>query len=231
MSVNLIVNGSTFAYPQTGDTDWGNQATQWAQAVTAGTLPKNGGAFLITGEINFGTVAGLKVLYIVSSIGNNPAGNGVIRLSNSDSITWRSNDTVNEYSLELDSSDILKFNSEQIAFTTSPQSFTKGQSVTFKNLGTVSGAVSIDMFDSNNFELIQNGDITSITINNNEDGEHFVLLIKQSGNSHSINWPSNFVFVGTSSPTVNQLDGKLATLTGVYNLFFNQFICSLASQS
>ena len=88
MTTPLIVNGVQYDYPVTGDTDWGNQATLWAAAVTGTLLPKAGGSYPITGQIDFGTAAGFKLLSVSSETAN-PALSGVLRLAYGDVISWR----------------------------------------------------------------------------------------------------------------------------------------------
>lgn len=229
MSVNLVVNGAAFAYPQTGDTDWGNQATQWAQAVTAGLLPKLGGTFLITGNINFGTIAGLQAKFFGSNVAP-IASTGIIRLANADQITWLSQNGSSTLFLTVDSTNTLKFNADTIAFTTEPQQFNKGQAVLFNTDLAATGVVTIDCNQSNNFLFAQTGNITSLIVDNPTDGQHIVITIKQVGNGNTIAWPANFTFVGVSSTAVNAVNGKLAVLTGFYSTTLASWVCSLASQ-
>lgn len=35
MSIPLVVNGVTYNYPEEGDEEWGDDATAWAEAITA----------------------------------------------------------------------------------------------------------------------------------------------------------------------------------------------------
>ena len=88
MSVNLIINGITYPYPQTGEEDWGDNATNWAVAVTSGMLQKSGGLFTLTAEVDFGSQFGIASLYYKSRSAN-LATAGNIRLANTDSINFR----------------------------------------------------------------------------------------------------------------------------------------------
>lgn len=63
MSINLIVNGSNYAFPQDGEENWGDGVTAWAAAVTSGMLQKAGGAFTLLAEVNFGDNFALKGQY------------------------------------------------------------------------------------------------------------------------------------------------------------------------
>lgn len=88
MSVILPINGINYPYPQTGEENWGDNATNWAVAITNGTLQKAGGLFTLTSEVDFGGTFGLKSVYFKSRTGN-PAVAGQVRLANADSINFR----------------------------------------------------------------------------------------------------------------------------------------------
>lgn len=64
MTTALTINGATFLYPDPGDTEWGSQASGWALAVTNGFLPRIGGTFILTGEIDFGSAFGIKLVQL-----------------------------------------------------------------------------------------------------------------------------------------------------------------------
>lgn len=88
MTVSLTVNGTTYFYPETGDTNWGNEATDWATAVTGGMLQKAGGLFTLLAEADFGATFGLKSIYYKSRVAS-PSTAGVFRLGNVESVGWR----------------------------------------------------------------------------------------------------------------------------------------------
>ncbi len=109
MSQNLVINGVTYQYPETNDTDWGDQATQWAVAVTQGMLQKAGGTFTLTSELDFGTSFGIKSLYYKSR-GTNPADAGILRLSNAENVAWRNAANSGNNTLTTDGTDRLVYN-------------------------------------------------------------------------------------------------------------------------
>lgn len=109
MTVNLTVNGVTYAYPETGDTNWGTEATDWATAVTQGMLQKAGGLFTLLSDVDFGASFGLKAAYY-SSRNTNPASAGMLRLSNAESLSWRNFANSGDLALSTDSSDLLTYN-------------------------------------------------------------------------------------------------------------------------
>src|SRR5688572_32873990 len=104
----LLVNGTTFQYPETGDEDWGDQASLWAQAITTGTLQKAGGSFVLTAEVDFGASFGLKSTYFKSR--GTVSTTGSVRLGNDESIGWRNAADAANLLLKVNSSTALEFN-------------------------------------------------------------------------------------------------------------------------
>ncbi len=88
MAINLIIGGINYSYPTVGDKSWGIAATDAMQAIVNETLHKTGGLYEITAELSFGSQAGIAALYF-KTVGADPAGSGVVRLSAGDSINWR----------------------------------------------------------------------------------------------------------------------------------------------
>lgn len=113
MSIALVVNGVTFNYPETGDTNWGVQATAWANAVTSGMLQKAGGAFTLTAEVDFGATYGLKTAYYKTQTSNISTA-GQFRLARADVISFRNQANSGNLDLGVNSSDVLTFNGEVV---------------------------------------------------------------------------------------------------------------------
>lgn len=116
MAISLTVNGVAFSYPQTGDENWGDGATQWAQAVTSGMLQRAGGAFVLTSEVDFGANFGLKSLYLKSRA-TNPAAAGLVRLGNTESVAWRNAGNTADLSLSVNSSNELNFGGARLTLS------------------------------------------------------------------------------------------------------------------
>jgi hypothetical protein len=109
MAVSLVVNGTTYAFPQDGDeSGWGAAATQWAQAVTSGMLQKAGGAFTLTAEVDFGASFGLRSTYYRSRA-TNAASAGAVRLGNDETVAWRNAANSADLSLKVNASNVLEF--------------------------------------------------------------------------------------------------------------------------
>lgn len=108
MTINLTVNGNTYAYPEPGDSNWGTAATDWANAITNGTLQKGGGTFTLLGDVNFGPTFGLISNYFTTT-SSNPAVGGDFRLANADTINWRNAANSADLTLTVNSSNQLAF--------------------------------------------------------------------------------------------------------------------------
>lgn len=136
MSIALVVNGSTYNYPQTNDVGWGDNATNWASAVTSSMLQLTGGTFQLSAEVDFGTAFGLKSLYYKSRT-TSPASAGQIRLANTDTIKWRDNANAADIALNPKTSDnsILQYASLDLVNVSSTQTLTN------KIVGTANRAV------------------------------------------------------------------------------------------
>lgn len=113
MSVALTINGTSYNYPELGDSGWGNQATLWATAVTQGMLQKSGGAFTLTADVNFGATFGLVSTYYKSRTVDISL-TGLARLAKTDTISWRNNANSADLALGIDGSDVLTFNGEVV---------------------------------------------------------------------------------------------------------------------
>lgn len=109
MAQNTTLNGVTFSIPEPGDTGWGSQLTAFLLAIAPAVLQKTGGLFTLTSDIDFGTAFGVKSLYFETRA-NNPASTGVLRLANTDLISFRNFANSGNVSLSVNSSDQLLFN-------------------------------------------------------------------------------------------------------------------------
>lgn len=108
MSIPLVINGTTYSYPETGDVNWGADATDWASAVTVGMLQKAGGLFQLLAEVDFGTTYGIKSVYLKSRA-TYPASTGQVRLGNTEGVYWRNAANGADVSLTVDASNIFQF--------------------------------------------------------------------------------------------------------------------------
>lgn len=116
MSVTLTVNGTGYSFPNTADENWGDNVTNWATAVTSGMLQKAGGSFTLTAEVNFGATYGLKTAYIKSQA-TNPSATGIMRLGNTEAISWRNAANNADLALAVNGSNQLQFNGNSFLYT------------------------------------------------------------------------------------------------------------------
>lgn len=113
MTLPLVINGQTYDYPETGDVEWGPDATEWAAAVTSGMLQKAGGLFTLLAETDFGASFGLKSLYYKSRTAN-PADAGQVRLAVADVINWRNAGNSANLSLGIGGTNELYFDGSPV---------------------------------------------------------------------------------------------------------------------
>jgi len=113
MAQNLTINGVVYAFPETGEENWGDVVTAWAAAVSSGLLQKSGGAFTLTAEVDFGSSFGIKLPYIKDDAAT-IASAGFLRFPNNRSadgdLAWRNQADANDLWLYVDASDDLIFN-------------------------------------------------------------------------------------------------------------------------
>lgn len=116
MSSNIVFNGVTYSIPAEGDDNWGPDLTAYFIAIASSALQKTGGTFTLTAEAAFGATYGLKAPYF-KSYGTNPAAAGVLRLANTQSVSWRNNANSADLALTSNASDALLFNSKNVLFS------------------------------------------------------------------------------------------------------------------
>lgn len=149
MTIPLTINGVSYDYPESGDEEWGNNATDWAEAVTGGMLQKAGGSFFLLAEVDFGATYGLKSIYYKSRT-SNAASTGQVRLARADVINWRNQANSADLPLGVNSSNVLTFNGTPIQ---------NGLSVT--DTTTIDLTFAADTLSAD----IVNGSITNAMIN------------------------------------------------------------------
>lgn len=107
-SVSVTVNGVSYTIPQKNEKGWGDNVTTWIQAISANTLQPTGGLFTLTGELSLGSTYGVKVPYLKSQA-TNVATTGVLRLGNTDQVTFRNAANSADLALGVNGSNQLTF--------------------------------------------------------------------------------------------------------------------------
>lgn len=144
MSVILNINGNDYFYPETGDLNWGADATDWAQAVTTGMLQKAGGLFLLLNEVDFGPNHGLKSVYYKSA-STNSASTGTLRLSSTDGIYFRNATNTADLGLTVNSLNELLFNGVPVSSAFSSIGDTNSIDLTVTS-GTLTADLNLSAF-------------------------------------------------------------------------------------
>jgi hypothetical protein len=119
MSQTVLFNGSNYTIPDVGDNNWGQNVTDYLVGIANGSLQKTGGAFSLTGDVDFGSSFGLKSLYYKSRTASG-AQSGVMRLARTDSVAWRNQADGADLLLGVDSSNRLTFNGVVLESDTLP---------------------------------------------------------------------------------------------------------------
>ncbi len=88
MSIPVTLNGIVYQIPTVSETGWGQNTTAYLVAVSNGFLSLNGGAFTLASEVNFGPTYGIASPWLRSGTAM-PAQSGVLRLTETESISWR----------------------------------------------------------------------------------------------------------------------------------------------
>lgn len=89
MSTTVVLNGISYQVPATGEIGYGNSLSSYLIAIgSGGVLTLAGGDFPLTANINFGPNFGVQSPFFESGQAL-PATDGVLRLTNTESIMWR----------------------------------------------------------------------------------------------------------------------------------------------
>lgn len=122
MSTNVTLNAVTYAIPAVGESNWGAAVSSYLIALSTGVLQKAGGAFTLTAEVDFGATYGLKSAYFKSR--GTVAAAGVVRLANTELISWRNAANSADLGIRLSASNWIQFNSVDLADISTAQTLT-----------------------------------------------------------------------------------------------------------
>lgn len=125
MSVPVIVGGVTYTIPNTGNEAWGADVTNWIVAITAQALQKTGGTYSLTAELDLGASFGIKSIYYKSRSAD-IADTGILRLANTDVVSWRNDANDGNLDLVPDATNeqILAFGTSEALMNDQAQTFT-----------------------------------------------------------------------------------------------------------
>lgn len=109
MSTNVVLNNVTYAIPALGDSNWGDNVSNYLIAIASSCLQKSAGTFTLTAELDFGATYGIKSPYFKSRAAN-PSSTGIVRLGNTEVIAWRNAGNSADLGLTVNASNALQFN-------------------------------------------------------------------------------------------------------------------------
>lgn len=135
--ITVVINGTSFDYPEVGDTEWGDAATNAFKALAGSTLqnavdisdPTATNEFTLLNTLDLGGNYGVKVLFI-SSRSSDPAQSGVFRLSNNELVAWRNGNNDGDNTVAFDNSDNFVINGNTISFDVNGEMLVNGVQVT-----------------------------------------------------------------------------------------------------
>lgn len=129
MSTTVTYNGILYYIPSTGEVGWGQNVSSYLIALSGGSLTLAGGNFPLLNEVDFGPTYGLASPYFRS--GQDPAASqGVLRLTNTESVMWRNAANTGNLALSI-VGDQLYFAGSPIGGGTVSPLTTKGDIYTF----------------------------------------------------------------------------------------------------
>lgn len=209
MSISLTINGTSYAYPEQGDSNWGTEATDWASAVTSGMLQKAGGLFQLLAETDFGPNYGLKSIYFKSRT-SNPADAGQLRLARADVVSWRNQANSANLDLSVDASDQLLFNGVAVGnFVSVSDTATIDLTLAAGVLSADIKAASIDNSMIATAAAIALTKLAATTVNRAIVSDSSGFLVPATTTATEIGYVN-----GVTSSIQTQLNAKQATITG-----------------
>lgn len=117
MAVTKTFAGSSFNLPlnrEPKSSSWGTEVSNFLIALADNAIPKTGGAYTLSAELNLGATYGLLAPYLKSA-GTNIASTGVVRLAKTETIGFRNNANDGDLALAINGSDQLTFNGVRLA--------------------------------------------------------------------------------------------------------------------
>lgn len=207
MSVSLTVNGISYDYPEEGDQGWGDPATGWAQAVTQGMLQKAGGNFTLTADVDFGASFGLKVAYLKSRA-TNPASSGIVRLGNTEAISWRNFANGGNVTLSVNASDQV----EVANFKVTGTAVVAAATTAALTLGTLTGVLMGSTGLVSAVAGVTAGDVSNIA-GTTSNIQVQIDAILSGGFAGNVVGPASATL--NTLPRYNNVNGKVIKASGV----------------
>ncbi len=114
MAQSIVFNNATYIIPDVGESNWGQNLTNYFVAIASGAYQLSGGTQALTADLSFGSNFGIFAKYLTSTT-STPSTTGQIRLARADSVSWRNQLNNADLALAVDSSNNLLWNGDIIA--------------------------------------------------------------------------------------------------------------------
>lgn len=114
MAESITFNNAIYIIPDVGESNWGQNLTNYFVAIPQGCYQLSGGTAPLTADLSFGTNFGLFAKYL-TSVTAHPSATGVIRLANTDAVSWRNHANGADLPLSVDTSNNLLWNGDIIS--------------------------------------------------------------------------------------------------------------------
>ena len=145
MAQTYTINGTDYTFPDVDDSDWGQNVTDWAGAVSSFLLQRSGGTFTLGAAVDFGTSFGLKLKDLESkTTGASTDASAFLRLAKTDYISWRNNAGDANLTLEKGTDDLLQFNSIDLVNLSATQTLTN-KTLTAPVISTISNSGTVTL--------------------------------------------------------------------------------------
>src|SRR6185437_12764804 len=109
MAQNQTFNNVTYSIPVQGDLKWGPPLTRYLTALGTYAISPAGGTYTLTADLNLGASFGLLTAYYKSA-SSNIASTGLLRLAQTDTVSWRNVANNADLALAVNGSNQLTFN-------------------------------------------------------------------------------------------------------------------------
>lgn len=132
MATTKTFAGQSFNLPlnrEPKSSNWGTETSNFLIALADYAIPKTGGAYTLSAELNLGATYGVLLPYVKSATANIAAA-GAVRLARADTVSWRNQANGADLALAVDSSNRLTFDGTIVM----PQSVAAAASPTFAGL-------------------------------------------------------------------------------------------------
>lgn len=134
MATSKTLGGQSFSIPANSETGWGNEVTNYLIQIADKCVATDGGTRTLLAELNLGSTYGVKAAYIKSQAAN-PAAAGIVRLGNTEAISWRNAANGADKALKVNASDLLEYDGAAL-LTTSHSTDTSVHGVSGDVVGT-----------------------------------------------------------------------------------------------